>query len=357
MMGDLDSWKWEDWTTKYGITRASGKIMSDQALNTVETLLAVDKGDIARIGLTVGQEALVRKAIRELGNSHFQDPVQVTTADRPEDGGEPTRNQNADPAASETLETSPLGTLTGKEEDLLAQAGRDLDTLLSNSGRLPELQLGKETGILSHAQTALRAPAYDPRHLLTLKASTRKAEKIASFLPERVKERLQKKRRERLVFAEGNEGQLSLQHNDDDNLAISPTEWGAANMRLMSHLLDIGYLARSEVEFYLAYTMQVFELAETYDWASIMRFDSRYRELQAQHGFCWGDMRLAPQLNLLTPRLQQPVTTRPRPARPNPREDCKKWLLSGGTSCPFGDRCRFAHRRLEPGNPPKNGQA
>jgi hypothetical protein len=160
-----------------------------------------------------------------------------------------------------------------------------------------------------------------------------------------------------LVFTEGKDGQLSLQQNEEDNLYISPTEWGAANMRLMSFLLDSGYLQRSEVEFYLAYTMQVFELADSFEWASIMRFDSRYRELQAQHGFSWGDMRLTMQLNLLTPKVKQSAPARPV-SRPQVKGvPCRKWILSGGTSCPFGDICRFQHKKIETSTPPKNDQA
>ena len=52
-------------------------------------------------------------------------------------------------------------------------------------------------------------------------------------------------------------------------------------MKLMNFLMSTGDLSRDKVEFYLAYTMQIFEMADVYEWSSILQFDQRYRELQA----------------------------------------------------------------------------
>ena len=352
-MTDLDDFNFDNWVSKHGIIRASSKILSDQHLNTKEALLEADRQDIAKIGLAVGQEVIVRRGLRDLGNLHFQEaPLTEKTATSTQE------DDSTDPRSTGPGGSPPLGSLTAQQTDLLIQAGADLDALLNNSSGRSAPNLGVGTELLSLGDLQSKPETYDPRHLLTLKSTTRKAEKIASFLPEKVKERLQRTRRERLVFTEGQDGRLSLQQGEDSPFSISPTEWGAANMRLMSHLLAEGQLNRTDVEYYMAYTMQVFELADTYEWHSVMRFDSRYRELQAHHGFPWGDMRLALQLNLLTPRSFQNTTVKPRNFRPNAKiEDCKKWLLSGGTSCPFGDKCRFVHRRSEdPSTAPKNGQ-
>jgi hypothetical protein len=307
--------------------------------------MAVEPHDIAKIGLVVGQEALVRKAIKELGNENFQESMQQMEREQP------------------PMDSAGSGDLDQPAENLLSQASRDLDTLLRNTGGLQlnsrndnEVSGAPKTVLETSGIPSARGNSYDPRYLLTLKASSGKTVRIASFLPEKVKDRLQRKRREKLVFSEGRDGHLSLQHNEEDNLHISPTEWGAANMRLMNYLLENGQLLRSEVEFYMAYTMQVFELADSFEWASVMRFDNRYRELQTQHGFTWGDMRLAMQLNLLTPRAPQGLGTRKGP-KSSPKETlCKKWLLSGGTSCPFGDSCKFVHKKTETAAISKNGQ-
>jgi hypothetical protein len=171
-MADQGEFKFADWTTEHGITRASTKILSDQQLHTKDALLAVEKQDIGKIGLTVGQEALVRKAIRELGNHGFQEaePVPVTSGASLGGQQEPSDDPNAgDPPA--------LGVLSDKEEDLLKQAGKDLDALLRNTTSIPAPNLDKGMTSLSlqPPSTSRSTDAYDPRHLLTLKASTRKA--------------------------------------------------------------------------------------------------------------------------------------------------------------------------------------
>ncbi|KAH3806882.1 hypothetical protein DPMN_135210 [Dreissena polymorpha] len=48
---------------------------------------------------------------------------------------------------------------------------------------------------------------------------------------------------------------------------------GAANMRVLNHFLTVNEIERSDVEFYLAYTTQIFEFAESFEWNSVMNFD------------------------------------------------------------------------------------
>ena len=131
-----------------------------------------------------------------------------------------------------------------------------------------------------------------------------------------------------MVFTQADDGSIAVKNNEGEPYHITIAEWGAANMRLMNHLLQTGDLPRDQVEYYLAYTMQIFKLSDTYDWASVMMFDNRCRELQAEHGFVWGDMRLAFQMQVLTPRIYS--NARPCNNRQlKTEEDCKKWLASG----------------------------
>jgi hypothetical protein len=205
---------------------------------------------------------------------------------------------------------------------------------------------------------------YDPRIHLTLKASSRKAVKIYTFLPDKVKERIQRNRREWFCFAQGPDGAVSFQAKEPDTYSVTPGEWNAANFRIMGHLLASGELARDHVEYYMAYSVQINDMLDVYDWQSIQAFDTRYRELQAEHGFRWGDLRLAAHSSLLLPKKshnQHQQNTRIRsshPQGPSKTEDCKKWLASGGKQCPFGPSCRYLHRTQDQlDNFPKNGPA
>ena len=156
-----------------------------------------------------------------------------------------------------------------------------------------------------------------------------------------------------MVLTQASDGSLALKSPEEDTWSITWSEWSAANMRLFHHLLDTGLLSRDHVEYYLAYTMQVYELADTYDWASIVQFDSRYRDLQAQHSFMWGDMRLALLMQILQPKYQHLARGNfnqrrgPVNAQSSPQEDCKKWLASGQKFCPFGQKCRYRHKKLD----------
>ena len=75
---------------------------------------------------------------------------------------------------------------------------------------------------------------YDPHILLSAKATKKKAEKIISFLPERVKDRIQRARKDRMILTQGEDGAISVKSNDKETYCISMSEWGAANMRLMN---------------------------------------------------------------------------------------------------------------------------
>ena len=51
--------------------------------------------------------------------------------------------------------------------------------------------------------------------------------------------------------------------------------------------------------YYLAYTAMIADLASRYEWSSILEFDRKYRELQAEHGFLWGTQHAHPERHTL----------------------------------------------------------
>lgn len=209
----------------------------------------------------------------------------------------------------------------------------------------------------------------DPRTVLTVKATVVKTIHITQFLPPNSKKRLQQSKRDLVVSAVqneegGSEERLMVtQHDAHPYAGISIHAWGAANCRLVNHLLATGMLARSKLEFYLAYTTTVFMLAERFEWSSILDFDYQYRELQAEHEFDWGTLMPALELSVLRPRAEG----RQRPA-PNgrenrnnytgssryasgkqygqPTEDCRMFKARG--ECAFGDKCKYRHVKPTP---------
>jgi hypothetical protein len=50
----------------------------------------------------------------------------------------------------------------------------------------------------------------------------------------------------------------------------------------MGHLLSTGELKQQQdIELYMAYSVQINDMVDVYDWASILHFDTRYGEMQA----------------------------------------------------------------------------
>lgn len=103
---------------------------------------------------------------------------------------------------------------------------------------------------------------------------------------------------------------------------ITQLEWGgAANCRLLTHLLQTTSLTRAEIECYLAYTTKVFEFTDWHEWDSILDFDYHYREMQAEHQFPWGTISPYMELQWLKKKVAKARTLRAKmvainPARP-----------------------------------------
>ena len=129
----------------------------------------------------------------------------------------------------------------------------------------------------------------EPRVTLTVKAMQTKTIHITEFLPEDI----QKKRFPKLCRVDAKEGSepcMLYQEAPMSYEGITINIWGAANVRLLNHLLLTGYLARQDIENYLAYTAHMFYLAERYMWSGILSFDMQYRELQAKHSSCGANL-------------------------------------------------------------------
>ena len=46
--------------------------------------------------------------------------------------------------------------------------------------------------------------------------------------------------------------------------------------------------SQSDISDYLAYTVKIAELMETFTWPSVIQYDNEYRKRQFQYGFRWG---------------------------------------------------------------------
>lgn len=166
-----------------------------------------------------------------------------------------------------------------------------------------------------------------------------------------------KKRRDFMKWTETGDRTVILKAEEQTKLAITQAEWGAANMRVMFHLLQTGDLTRGQTEDYMSFTLMIHELASIYDWSSILEHDVRYRELQAQYGFRWGEPCSHLEDVVLVKRPPPPAGGAGRSSgsgggrRYNERhpgydanEKCRLFLKG---ECPYGVDCRYKHEKTE----------
>ena len=339
-----------DWETNNGLNRKTTEALRKEDFITIDVLKAMTPTDIAALGITAGQARALKMALVRLGNAAFESSVCQP---------QPVSTQATTGAAS-----SPTPEDQDDSARAILQAGEMMDKLYC-------VQPGKD-GSNEEAQALLAdivknqtpgktgwggATGYDPTMLLTVKASTKKALQVTSFVPEAVKQRMAKRRRENLRWSEGPDGTVSLRPDDgNEQVYLSLAEWGAANIRLMHHLMTVAELPRSNIEDYLAYTVMIFDFATKYEWQSVLDFDVRYREQQAEHSFRWGTSAIHLESLLLTSRRQS-SGQKPAPKQHYGRrggnggrraedtgstdEICRIYAAKG--ECPYEDRCKFRH--------------
>ena len=326
----------EAWASKHHLNRNTTRALRREELLDVELLKVLTRRDINRLELSVGQARALICAVAAVGN-----PIQVTDE---EERAEDEQNQ-AEQHGDDEEEAGDLPLQ-------LQKANEDLDRFLAQDADRPAVAVGPGAGGAGPVY-----PNYDPRMNLTVKAVTKKAHQVISFLPEAVRTKINRRKRDRMVLSDSPGGTVSLKMQDGGQVYISWDEWSAANTRIMAHMLREGDLRRADVEYYLAYLTYIYELVPHYEWTSILEFDTRYREIQAQHGFPWGT--LAPHLDTVLVAKKAMLGSKGKGSGDKQRvrsEDknqiCKMFATRG--TCPFGAGCKYRHEKGASASATKN---
>ena len=377
-MEDIPEFDLIAWSTDHSLKRRTTDALSRQDYSNKEVLLLMMPGDVAALDITGGQARLLRKALEELGNLAFKATDDGVQRDESQRGDQPGRNDPRPDSEVDPGEALPrhIGDAGRNSHEEVLRAGEALDRILRDStASLQPAIVDGVRPVVGSACTATGLPmamgeGYDPHMVLTIRATTRKALQVRDFVPDQVRQRLAKKKRETLRWVEAADGSFSIQADDQAPAYLTQAEWGAANMRIMSHLIKVGDLQRLRVEEYMAYTVIVHELASRYDWASVLEFDVRYREQQAEHGFRWGTPARHLESLLLQPKRREQQAAQFPQARASQRgkhgsggsagrsvnsqgqqqrpgayeastEPCRLFMTKG--TCSFGDKCRYSH--------------
>jgi hypothetical protein len=329
--GSDGAFEFDMWASDVGLSRKTTHVLRQEELITKESLRLLEVKDAKEFGFPLGQQKLLMAAVSAL------QPPAIANNPAPNTPPEnPLSMQEAGPAA----EILTLPDLRHQQAGL-DNAGRRLDELLG------ACVVSTATQSVKCSDTFL-----DPRSILTMKAQTRKAVHVTSFLSEKAKRRRQNRRRDLVLKTGGDQYDRVVIQTDDDHpyAGVYIEEWGAANCRVMNHLLTGNQLRREDVEYYLAYSTKIFEFAEKYEWSSVLDYDFHYRELQAEHQFAWGTFSPHMELQLLTPKRRMGQTAPPSAPAANgyvrssvKTDDCRHFKARSW--CPFGDTCKFKHVR------------
>ena len=397
----------DQWALDLGLNRKTTGILRQQELCTRQVLVMLTESDLRELGLVLGQRKLLQSAIQAFRSTDQHQQAAATTLDQAfiediagqqrapplapnsatsctDSNAQPCRPRETAPASAPAVTTctdnsAQPGQPTiadlrrqAMNDDQLCGTGTLLDNMLSGQGHVNNVYPKN----LPTSQTNFE---FDPRTVLTIKATRQKAVHITQFLSESTKKRRQARKKQFVV--NHNDGDQLVFRTEDDHpySGLSIEEWGAANCRLMSHLIQIGQLRAPDLDYYLAYTVQIYEYAQKYDWESILDFDFQYRERQAEHGFVWGSNSSNMELGLLqlkrTPyHYQQPKGAQHRyngnsssnsatrhhradrnrqPALRAQRDELCREFVNNNGNCPYGDQCIYKHPSPI-SQPPKN---
>ena len=314
------------WTKNSGINRKTAALLRKEDLVTIEALVLLDDSDLKDLEMTIGQRKLFQSALYTLKginceeksaadkhklrvstvkstNDHLNSSVFVEKKANPAD-----TCQNQDPPSIPRTQEPAGPTIADfrKQASQLQSSGKMFDSYLSNFTQKPENEkIIPITNSLSQSDLCAKpSDLSDPRTILTVKASSQKAKHITNFLPESVKRRLQSKSKKEWFLAKSGEGENLVIKQDCEHpySGITLSEWSAANCRLLADLLRSGDLNIKMIEFYLAYSTQIYDFVPKYEWESILDFDFQYRERQAEYGFNWGSLTANMELQILIPR-------------------------------------------------------
>ena len=273
----------QDWCKDAGLSRKTESTLTKEELVRPEALVTLETGEIRELGLPIGQRKLFQLAIaamKQAKDSTKRNGVHVPVDEAAGDGGHHTDGATGGQAeeggrhwdgTADVLAASATS-LTIKDirqqAGALGSAGKALDALFmapqQSSGPTPGGPMPttiQPTPVLPLNGSGFGPPSMDygdPRTILTLKSSGQKVVHITQFLTESPKKHLRGRSRG-IVLSTGRDNNVVIRTEDEHPYqGVTISESGAANARLMAHLLQTGALCKEDVEYYLAYTTQFF---------------------------------------------------------------------------------------------------
>ena len=249
-------------------------------------------------------------------------------------------------AESTTSHGSPDTTRTSPLDDLLKSSAA------TGGYRWPQAQntthMGAPLTALSQQHTSTS------EMFLTPATSMNKGEKVLTIIdfidniiPLEEEEMLGRQGSTRIVVSYGPK-KIKLEN-------VTLQQWVIANTRIFNALVTKGKLpTHDDVQHYLAYTIKIMELANRYEWKSVLMYDNEFRKIQAMYNYPWSFDSNHLHTVTLTPLTTQATinnSTRPRDRSSNALNSFASLTADSKVICrnfnsPRGcnfSKCAYAH--------------
>lgn len=257
---DDNAWTLEAWAATAKLTEASIAKLKEHGVDSVEALCALDESDIKELELIVGQRALLRKAAILLVRSAEPLDTDIKTV-LPDDSqpAQTTKTLNKDKEVNALL--------ASMESDLLPG-------MLSQTNKM-------DTGNNQGNQGYL----YDGNCFPGASVPRKKALRIVDFITEDLD--VGEEDEEEVANVKG--GTIFMKRSTKPKVSeITLPEWIPANARILTELISRREISTmEEVKQYLDYTIKIGDFARENYVNSVMRFDDKFRKMQAEKGCSW----------------------------------------------------------------------
>lgn len=156
-------------------------------------------------------------------------------------------------------------------------------TLPATTSGLDLTGLGDLLGLNSGQRNQNVTAVQDPRTYLQASSAGERYYDIIDFVPGILS-------REEKVSLPGADSRIELHIGTRKPKleTVTPHQWCAANARILYQLIKDKSLDLISMPEYLAYTVKISQLADMYEWVTVLLYDREYRRQQASLGHPWG---------------------------------------------------------------------
>lgn len=373
----MEEFSLPDWCQEMDLSKLTEKALGKEEFTSLIALRLMTTADVHHLPIPRAQMAFLKLALQNLEGGVICEAQNAQTTKHGKKDNDTRQapakaSTSADGGSVEEDPTTEQPTGRAAANAAIMGAGMSLDELL-HKANIGAGDTSNQSPAGSNTIGAYQGAGADPRRSLVIRSTTQKVLRIIDYLPLQAKDRIAKKRRETLKMTEGPDGTYALRVDDSPNSfgGITVGEWMSANQRICFRLLQTGDLLREHIEYYMAYTTRISDLLDRYEWASIVDYDTQYREIQAEHNHMWGEVADNMVLPMLVPRMSKqqqsqrarkgvyrggvgqapggnivsgvykPTGGKDRPKAADGRILCRQY--SGSGRCDYGTNCRFSH--------------